>query len=383
MDGSTDVDTDSQRAFQIGVFLASTLVSSFFWWYRDFQPKIQGDAHMSCDRFYQASHTATEIVLHLFKDMQITRLSWDLPFCFVVQYGSLRAWLVIQTLMYGLAVVFVYDTGRRLLDRRAGLVASLGMTFSWASVRFIRRPQSDLQFIFVLCVVLWAITRYYLDRTRRNKYVLFGALAILSTTRPFGFPVLFGWLLADALFDDTTKSLGLVTRSRYTWIASGAIFAFLAFALIRRGVPGRWPIGVVVTHPTGPTVQYVYDVAQASNLLTFAVLNADHLLIMGLLRVAWFFVPVLPRWSTIHIAVNAVTLFPLIVGAFLGVGKIVTQRRYDLALLWLVPLAMLILPVAVLYLDGGFHYRAPAVPIFALLTGYAVSEMDWWTLIEE
>jgi hypothetical protein len=70
---------------------------------------------------------------------------------------------------------------------------------------------------------------------------------------------------------------------------------------------------------------------------------------------------------------NAVTVTPLVVGAFAGTALAVRERRYDVLRLCVVPIVGILLPVMAAYLDGGFNYRAPATLLFALLTGYAVS----------
>jgi hypothetical protein len=118
--------------------------------------------------------------------------------------------------------------------------------------------------------------------------------------------------------------------------------------------------------------EYQYTPRPADEFWPFIFLNIDNLAIMASLRIVWFFIPIVPRWSTAHILLNLVTLAPLIAGGLVGIYYAIQQRRLDILQMWLTPLAAVLLVIAATYLDGGFNYRAQMTPVFALFTGYAV-----------
>jgi 4-amino-4-deoxy-L-arabinose transferase-like glycosyltransferase len=245
-----------------------------------------------------------------------------------------------------------------------------------------------MTFLLMLAIVLWLLARYRTTQSRRAVLALGVGLSLLIFTRPVGFPVvicLIGYELVAArdsvreVLDWRVTAVLLVALvvGVYAVVTEVLLRQFSMASMLAEGHRRRSYLaalaeGVIVTHPGEPTVQYVYQPRDASSLLGFFVHNFDHIVAIGLLRLVWFFVPVLPRWSTVHILVNVVTLGPLLVGTAVGTYHIVAKRRSELFHVLLVPLIAIVAPLALVYIDGGFNYRAPATLLFALLTGYAV-----------
>jgi hypothetical protein len=306
---------------------------------------------------------------------------FQLPYCIVTDLigAPISAWIWIQFVLYGVACVLVYDTARRLIGPTAGLVAGASLAILWETFRWAIRPQSDLLFVVALALSLWALGRYHQHPTNPNRVLALGSLGWLAITRPFGLPILLGWLVYDMLPQRSNYRFDLFFRGR---VNIAILVLVVAYALttsdfqpggeLQFGLQRFWEPGIVVTHPGTPTFQYHYTPRPASNMLEFAVYNADHLFLMGILKIVWFFAPFLSRWSVTHVLTNAFTLAPLMLGGLVGAIKLLLDDR-RLFQLWVTPLIMLLLTVGVTYLDGGFSYRAPAGPIFALLTGYVVA----------
>lgn len=79
---------------------------------------------------------------------------------------------------------------------------------------------------------------------------------------------------------------------------------------------------------------------------------------------------------------NAVTILPLVVGTVLGARLLLRRDRYSVAGLLLAPILTSLLTVAIVYVDGGFNYRAPATLAFALLSAYWLRQLIADTVVE-
>jgi hypothetical protein len=323
-----------------------------------------------------------------------------MPYCSALEVVSIRTWLIVQILLWALTVVLVYRVGAVLFNELTGLFAG-GMTaLTWEMFRFALRPQSDAMLLFALAVALWALAVDYVSPSRRSAIFVAVSLLFMAISRPLGVPIVFGvlvWKLRP-LDAETTLDPRDASFSRIALLAGLALVAVVILVIYfvprltrpaptsaigwRSGLAGAWWHGIIVTHTTDPTFQYLYQPQQASSMGMWIVLNIDHIVSMGLLRVAAFFIPVLPRWSTFHIVVNAVTVFPLVVGTALGVRTLLSQARYRLAGLLVAPIITSLITVGIIYVDGGFNYRAPATLSFALLSAYWLRETLRGTAVE-
>lgn len=366
---------------------SAIFVTVLYWWFKDFRLRVIGDAAGAVSKCSDIAAGPLDWLL----SSQILNAAFQFPYCGfrAATGGSVTGWLVVQILLWALICILVYRTGKRLLDRTAGLVAGFSLVVLWETFRFALRPQSDLMFLFFLAVTLWTLARYQAKPTGRRRLAVFVAFVLLVTSRPFGLPIVFGFLVWDLFPTGDEETVPLVSSSVSSIVLGGVLclVGVLAFLTLlrsidvanatadtwRRGLSAVWSHGIVVTHTTEPTFQYAVDLRLTENTLTFLLANADHLLVMGFLKIAWFFVPVLSRWSTFHILVNAVVLTPLIAGTFAGTALALIRRRYGVIRFFVLPLLMILLTLAPTFLDGGFNYRAPATLSFALLTAYAVS----------
>lgn len=353
----------------IVIFLAALTARLVYWRFAGTQ--VIGDANAALRRCEQI-FTTPELV---FLTRDVLYSGFNIPYCTALNVFGLAPthWVGVQAVLSALACVLVFDTGRRVVNPLAGWVAGLGFVPLWETFRWIVRPQSEMLFTFYVALVLWQMARYFEQKTTRNRRVLGVCFAVLAVSRPFGFPMVLGWLAYELL--------PLSHPRRFDFIRSRTIAAVLAVV----GVVGMLAVvtlfhedyniiyflsrGTVVT---GGVFEYQYTPRPADEFWPFIFLNIDNLAIMASLRIVWFFIPIVPRWSTAHILLNLVTLAPLIAGGLVGIYYAIQQRRLDILQMWLTPLAAVLLVIAATYLDGGFNYRAQMTPVFALFTGYAV-----------
>jgi 4-amino-4-deoxy-L-arabinose transferase-like glycosyltransferase len=324
----------------------------------------------------------------VFAETYPLKLGFQIPYCTTLAVTDIRTWLLIQILFWCLTVVLIYRTGANLFDERTGLLAGVAMALTWETFRFALRPQSDAMLVFGVALAFWALSRDEIKSSRRTTVLVVVTLLFTMFTKQLGFPIVFLWVLwllipvgTDPSFDFRNPSSVHLVLALTVGIVS--IFVLSTYFLgrftgpapepgiyWRRGFAGAWWNGIVSTHPSTPTFEYIYQPRMAASMATWMVSNADHIFLMTLHKFAFLFVPVLPRWDTLHILVNTVTIFPLVVGTLLGASRLLSERRYHIAGLIFAPIVAVLIVVGLNYVDGGFNYRAPATPSFVLLTAY-------------
>ncbi len=349
------------------VFCLALGARGLYWVFSGTQ--VIGDARgvlSSCD-------TALSDPIAHFASPRLLYSGFEVPYCLFLQIPgtSVTHWVLVQVVLSTVGCVLLYDSSRRLVGEIAGWVAALGFISLWETFRWVVRPQSEALFTFVVILTLWQLTRHIDEPTKRSRLLLWAIFGWLALTRPFGVPLLAGYLFYDLLPDDSDLRFDLIP-SRI--VAIGTFIVAIAFGLVglmlfSRSLVWSWSQGRIVT---GGVATYSYTPRAADGFLSFVVFNVDHLLIMAIQRVLWVFAPVLPRWSIAHIVLNLVTLGPLLVGTVVATIQIYKRREIRFAQLWITPVIAILFVIAVTFLDGGFNYRAQLTPMFALLTGYAV-----------
>lgn len=377
MDSNRSISTRQVAIRSAGLVLFSAALVTVYWWLKGFRLRLVGDAVPSL-----------KACSDIFAEANPLKFAFQIPYCGVVEVASVRTWIIIQILLWAIAVVFIYRAGALLFDETTGLLAGVATACLWETFRFALRPQSDLMLLFAVAVAFWAMSRHIQFGTRRSWLLVTGSLLFVGFSKALGFPLVFAWVVWTALPLDKESSLSLRPTSLpslglYVGLVLFTLYiAFLYFIpRFTRAVPesgihwrtgfaGAWWNGIVATHFPVPTFEYIYQPREAATMLSWIVVNFDHVVVMGLLRMAFFFVPILPRWSTFHIVVNLFTIIPMTVGMVLGARQLLLENKYSIAGLLLAPIFASLITVSLVYVDGGFNYRAPATLAFALLSAY-------------
>jgi len=360
--------------FYLFLFFTAFVARAVYWAFAGTQ--VIGDARgvlAGCDRL------STVPLAHL-TSSRLLYSGYEIPYCLFLELPgtTIDTWVFVQLVLSSLTCVLLFVTGRRVVGSIGGWIAGLGFVPLWETFRWIVRPQSELLFTFLIALTLWQFSRYRESPTRRSWVLLWAIAGWMALTRPFGIPILLGFLLYDVLPTDHELRPNLIPSRVLAIVifATGIVFIAVGITFLSDryfGILDFWSRGVIVT---GSVATYAYTPRPASGFWSFVLFNADHLIIMAVQRVLWVFVPVLPRWSTAHILLNLATVAPLIVGGLVGAAVAVRRRARHIGQMWLTPAVCILGVIGITYLDGGFNYRAQLTPLFALLTGYAMTEIE-------
>jgi len=332
--------------------------------------RVVGDASYwvtRCDDLLIAEHILSSDVLYS---------GFFLPYCGFVHLpgGTTERWILVQIVLSSASCILLYQVGRRLVNRGAGIVAGTALALTYQGFHYVTRPQSEAYFTVVAVVALWALVVYRNEPSMSNRLLALGCLALLSFTRPNGVALVAGYLLLDLVVGNAEYRLNLLS-SRAPVLLVLALFAALAFARFRGALLGdflpvaSWTRGIIVTGH----VTYEYSPRAANGALTFVLFNLHHVLAMAALRALWFFVPVLSGWSLPHIVINLLTVAPLTAAAVISLPTIV-RRRPDIATVCVPPIAMTLLVVMLIFVPGPRKYLGPVIAVYGILAGYLVTE---------
>lgn len=308
-------------------------------------------------------------------------LGFTIPFCLVDNLTGQAGivWVLIQILLSSLTAVIVFKVGTRLVNRIGGFVAGITFALLFDGIRYTVFLLSETTFIFVLVLCLWAITRHWEEPSKFTRLVALVCLGWLVITRPFGMPIVVGWLLLDLLPKNSKWRIGLIPRR----IAGAGVILAPVVILTLSSAPGKltqmeagFRGGWILYR--GKTdfflAEYAYTARPGEGFLEFLFWNLDHVLVMIVLRVLVFFVPLVDVWiSPFWNFANILVLTPLLAGSILGVAWGINRRDLRPVLLLACPIVVVTGIVAVTHISVGWRFRAPLGPLFALLTGYAVA----------
>ena len=102
---------------------------------------------------------------------------WMIAVSYVVT-GSTRAAFLLPSMLASLGtLLLVYDLGRRLHGREAGLAAALTLACCVQFVQVTRGAQIDATLIFFITLSVWALTRHLLSGPHVGLALLCGVAA--------------------------------------------------------------------------------------------------------------------------------------------------------------------------------------------------------------
>ena len=324
---------------------------------------------------------------------QILKIGYIAPQCFVVDTLGLPVdtWIVVQAVVSALTCVVVYVTAKQVISRVGAVVSGLLMLFAYDAFIWINSPTTETLFVFAVALAMLLLCRFYSNPTPERRVGAWLGLGFVFFTRPHGFGMVGAWLAFDYLRNYRSKRDSLVPASRVGTVAYHVVAAvgfvgilgLFVRASFANGAYHPWVEGWVLDHgiQTFPIAQIEYTPEPADNMIMFAILNADVLILLAVLRFVAFFYPYIsfawwgPRWQLFH----NLTLWPLLGGGVAGIVLALRNRDERLVHLGLLPLLGLLAIISLTYLDRNWRYRAPANPIFALFAGYFVD--TYWPIV--
>lgn len=372
-----------RRAYAAAVVFVTALVLRLLYLVRILQVhdgvRVAGDTpafRRSCQIL------ATEPLNVVSKVKGLMYLGFNIPFCVVewLSGGSGLAWVLVQILVSASTAVLVFYIGSQLTNRVGGFVAGMSIALLFDTFRYTAFLLAETTFVFVFVLTIGSLVAYKRNPGTRRRAAVFGSMLWLSTTRPFGMPIVACWLALDILPSDSPYRLNVLPR----WFATSASVILpaiiLVFSSARRKlkqVEIGWREGWILYQ--GKTdlffSEYVYTPRPSGSFVEFVLVNADHIVVMSVLRSLVLYVPLVDAWeSPFWNVFNALVLVPLLLGSIYGGVKAI-RRRPDVATLLLSPIVVVTAVVSVTLVSMAWRYRAPLGPVFALLTGYAVSTL--------
>lgn len=356
----------SRYRTELFLFLVAVLARGSYWAVNGTFPGGDWNAYRAaCELWW------TDPVAILTARKGVVYSGFTLPFCSVygLPFTTVDTWVVLQIAISALGVVLIYRAGTILMNRTAGIVAGLALAVLWDTFQWTVVLYSDAMFTFAMAFCLWAFARYHQFGTTRSKVLLIFGFGFLTVSRPFGFPIVVGWILYEMWPSSRFVDVRIFARK---WIPIGSAamaVAAIPWVIDRYHLVNTWSEGAVVIND--PTYAYQLPSPNEGSMLGLVIANHIHVLVLAAYKVVMFFAPFLTRHSMIHIVANVVTYIP-IVGLGLVGAVLVWRNRPDIFRYAVTPILVTLLITAVTFVSWDFRYRAPLGPAFALLAAYAV-----------
>lgn len=338
----------------------------------DVSPRVVRDGHRYVEWCADASLGT------LFGTRALLYAGYWLPYCGFSKAtgGWIDGWVAVQMVLSALTCVLVYRAGELLVDRWAGFVAGGAFVFQWEVYRWVTRAQSEFAMAFVLALALWRLAAYHTDATRRNRVLALASLGLVGLTRPNGLPIVVGYLAWDMWPASSDRRLNIAfsapVNAGIAGLVVGLMWYRLRFGWAKGSALAHWKMGTIIT-PDRLVYRYTPESAEG---LAFFVANAEHVVSIAVLRAVWFFSPVMPGYSLNHAVKSSVTLTPILIGAVLGI-RLAYKRDRQLLVYWGTPLVMVLLTAVATWVAGWRNFLGPAAIVYALFTGYYVTESPW------
>ncbi|WP_424002656.1 hypothetical protein ACOZ4I_02395 [Haloarcula salina] len=309
----------------------------------------------------------------------ITYLGFTAPFCSVrvLSGGSNVPWAFVQVFLSAVTAVLIYYICVRVVSVAGGIIAGFGFALLFEALRFVVFMLSETVFIAALVFSMWAIAFHRDERTKTSAVLVVVSFIWLITTRPFGLPIVAGWLFFDLFPDDSGYRIGLLPRS--VSIAGVVGLPILVQALTdvfrklnQASLSFREGWIYYRGHWDSPLSLYEYTPRVSDTAVEFFIVNIDHVLQIMLLRLFVFYLPLVPRLSRgaiVYTAFNAIVLIPLLVCTLLGLVRSLRQHSIVFSLFG-TPIIVVTGVTMLMFVSSSWRYRAPLAPSFALITGY-------------
>ncbi len=304
--------------------------------------------------------------------------------------------VLIQGVVAGFSVIFVYKIARLLFTKTTAIIASVFYIGAWDVTMWASYLLSDSFFLSLLLLTVYSML-LALETGRLGHRLLFVAAAgYLFIFRPTGIPViavLIPYIVyrlprpaVAAFLARHRLSLGgaaaaLIAGAAYLYL-SGALDTF--FASLRYNVLKVlytvYARGFIYDYAHPRDLKFLPDLTVTvanSPVLSFIVNNWDYVSTLYLKRAVAF----LGHWvwkvdfGTLGGAyVFIANIMPAVLFLAGTVAAVADRRFAKAAPLWLITLAVFIF-CTLLFMDWMYRYRLPAVPFIAIVAAYGAERL--------
>lgn len=308
-------------------------------------------------------------------------------------FKSPVAVIFIQTVTAGLCVIFVYKIARMLFNRITAIIASYFYSYHlWGITLWSSYILSDSFFISLSLVSVFLLLKFMQTNKKVYKFSFIASALYLLVFRPTGVVTVFFMVIYIVIH---TQWKTLMKWAKTYGLAIGGA----AVALIVAYMAGKLDPLVASIQYNAKLVLYnvyafgkIYDNVSPydhhykpdytidvmdSLVLSFFVHNWDHILVIYAKRAIAF----LGRWvwatdlsSAAGIRAFIVHLLPTVLFLIATVASIVNGLFKKASIVWLLVFTAFVFCV-MLFIDGMYRYKAPALPYIAIVAAYGADRV--------
>lgn len=304
--------------------------------------------------------------------------------------------IFIQAVTSGLSVILVYKIARMLFNRGTAIVASLFYSYSWNITKWSTYILSDSFFISLLLLCVYLLLKALETKNRKYSLLFVGASLYMLVFRPTGVLSLAFIMMYLLVILDKQTLAAYVRKYR---LVLGFLVSVAAAAVLYMIVGEKLNPLILSLQYNAKLVLYniyaqgwIYDKASEhdyvyrpdytinvynSLILSFIINNWDHVLLLYARRavafLGWWV------WDTDLSTPKGITRFAwfaLPTALFLTgtIAAIVNGLFRRASILWLVILAVYAFCILI-FIDGAYRYKAPALPFLAIAAAYGVDTL--------
>lgn len=311
-------------------------------------------------------------------------------------FKTTNAVIFVQTVTASVCVVLVYAIAKILFNRLTAILASVIYSISFHITLWSMYILSDSFFISLQLLCIYWLLKAYESEKKRFK-VLFAASALLLLVfRPTGVISLF--FIAIYLFIRMDKRKAWAFIRKHRWTIGGAAAACLAVGIflvssgklnnligslqlnIKMVLFNQYAKGWIYDHPTPHDVAFRPDYTiniLNSMILSFIINNWDHIMVLYAKRAFafqgnWVWrINVITVHGLIKFFKNTLPINLFLIGTFMAIRNRVFTRA---SVLWLISLSVFLFCIFT-FIDGMYRYKAPAMPLLAIICAYGIDRI--------
>jgi 4-amino-4-deoxy-L-arabinose transferase-like glycosyltransferase len=348
-------------------------------WYLDYAHSLMNNFRIG---------TSMNDILYLGYNLLLTLL--------LAMFKTTNAVIFVQAVTASVCVVLVYKIAGMLFNRLTAILASIFYSFSWHITFWSMYILSDSFFISLQLLCIYLLLKA-LDSDKKSYKIAFAASAILLLVfRPTGVLTLFFIAIYVLIRFNKQAAWGFVKKHR---LALGGVLAVMAAALVymvsgdklaplissvqlnaKMVLYNVYAKGWIYDHPTSHDYTYrpEYKINILNSLvLSFIINNWDHILVLYGKRAFAFFgnwvwrINVITVHGLIKFFWNMLPIGLFFVGTYAAIRNKVFAKA---SILWLISLAVFVFCI-ITFIDGLYRYKAPAMPLFAIICAYGIDRI--------
>ncbi|MDF2959086.1 MAG: hypothetical protein K0S39_821 [Paenibacillus sp.] len=303
--------------------------------------------------------------------------------------------IFVQAVTASLSVILVYQIARMLFNRTTAIIASYFYYDTYAITLWAMYILSDSFFITVLLLCVYFLL-LSMETNKRIYRILFMVTSLyMLVFRPAGIVAFCFIMLYVAVMYRTTVT-AFIKKHRFA--VGGSAAAVLGACVFMYSAGKLTPL-ITSLQFNAKMVLYnvyakgwVYDRSTPQDyffkpdytvnicnslILSFIINNWDHVLVLYGKRVIAFFGKWV--WQTDLTSIRGILRFadhllPSLLFAAGTIAALVNRSFKKASIVWLVILAVFIFCI-LLFIDGMYRYRAPAIPFIAIAAAYGAERI--------